>query len=140
MSWNRRERNLYLILCTVNILQIDSDGVLSGIFSSNVTDTMRGQICMSILVVGNFVFPRIQKNISNAHDRCCSRGHIVAYPSYKPTASWTNSSVSSESKDGRRAVVKSKGLKNIEPARIEGVNNEHHAGPPRSCLLNRQDR
>lgn len=35
------------------------------------------------------------------------------YPSYSPTASWANSRASSGSKRGRRAVVRSKDLKNI---------------------------
>ena len=36
------------------------------------------------------------------------------HPSYKPTSSWTKSSASSGSKVGRRAVVRSRGWRNIQ--------------------------
>ena len=64
---------------------------------------------MSGLIVWYLEFPTYS-NISTWPARGGRNERRLAHPSYKPTASWTKSKDSSESKEGRRAVVKSKGI------------------------------
>ena len=76
---NDNEFNLYLIFCAVDILQINSNGVLSGIFDRDITYSMRGQIRIPVLIVGNLEFPKLQKEYQHrfAHDRCSRRLPLI---------------------------------------------------------------
>ena len=69
---------------------------------------------MTVLVVGDLVFAIAQTNRSR-QSLLLSIGTATAttYPSYNPTASWTKSRVSSGNSEGRRAVVRSRALRNI---------------------------
>ena len=87
----------------IHLFQLYSYRVLARNIVIDVTGTMRGEICETILVVGNFVFPkgaRRQRQIAGTISD-------VRYPSYKPTEFWTKRRVSSGSSCGRFAGVRS---------------------------------
>lgn len=78
---------------------------------------MRGQVCLAILVLRDLVLAastvscvsETEQVMGSWIEQAAGDRHARAttYPSYKPTASCTNKRVSSGSKDGRSAVVRS---------------------------------
>ena len=64
---------------------------------------------MPILQAGYLVLPTQDFGLESSLEL-----YREPHPSYRPTASWTKSSTSSGSKVGRRAVVRSKGWRNIQ--------------------------
>ena len=69
---------------------------------------------------------------SNFRIRALSNKRGKAHPSYRPTASWTKSNASSGSKVGRRAVVRSRGWRNIQ---YHGFSKSESVIPSLSLLL-----
>jgi hypothetical protein len=47
----------YLVLGSINFLQINTDGEFAWFFGCNIAYPMRGQVGMAILVVRDLVFP-----------------------------------------------------------------------------------
>ena len=51
------------MFCPLNLLQIDSNGVASCIVVGHVTDTMRCQIGVPVLIIRNFEFAFVQADV-----------------------------------------------------------------------------
>lgn len=76
----------------------------------DVTHTVRGQVGLAVLVLWNLELAAGEASVASG-----MQGNWCAtYPSYNPTASCTNNSVSSGKSDGRKAVVRSSWCRNIQ--------------------------
>jgi len=47
----------YLILYSVHLSKVQSNGILSRVLLIDVTYAQRGEICIALLAIGNLVFP-----------------------------------------------------------------------------------
>ena len=92
-----------------DILQLYRNRVDSRLCIVNVTGAMSCQICRPVLRLRNFIFP-IQSHLAFV----LRSSRPTTNPWYKPTLSCTKSKFSSEDRDGRSAVVRSNGCKNIQ--------------------------
>ena len=100
----------YVELVSVNALQFDRYRILAGLQIVDIACSMRGQVRMPILLAGYLILPIQAFEL----ERSPSSYAGVPHPSYRPTASCTKSRASSGSKIGRRAVVRSRGWRNIQ--------------------------
>lgn len=93
-----------------------------------VTHAVGGQVGLAVLVLWDLEFAMQQASVASSTQGKASQskarhGHAT-YPSYNPTASCTNKSVSSGKSDGRKAVVRSSWCRNIQAIRWGGMTND----------------
>ena len=100
----------YLIVRFVNLLQLNPDRVFPRLVHGDEADSVGGKVRMTILIIGDLIFATVQSACDALQS---SKKEDKTYPSYNPTASWTKSRVSSGNSEGRKAVVRSRALRNI---------------------------
>ncbi len=101
----------YIEIVLVDILKLHRDGVLAGLFIVHIASSMGGKIGVAVLKVRDLIFSVVL--LLARWNWILQDSRDDRYPSYSPTESWTKRRPSSGRSDGRRAVVRSKGWRNI---------------------------
>jgi hypothetical protein len=111
----------YIELRLLHILQEDGHRVLARLSMIYITHAVGGQVGLAVLVLWDLEFAMRQASVASSTQSTLSRLGTQTYPSYNPTASCTNKSVSSGKSDGRKAVVRSSWCRNIQAIRWGGM-------------------
>ena len=109
----------YVVFRALDVPEEDGYRVLARLVVVDVAGAVRGEIGLAILVLGDLELAACGQSCRGG----AGGNQSGAYPSYRPTASCTKSSVSSGRSDGRSAVVRSSWCRNIQA--MQGSGQRH---------------